>query len=481
MAIPEGLISYAWTALCAVLAPALFGAGVVRRLGLDPRQDRCAFAAWSYLVGQYVFAHVTFAWLWAGQPAPGWLLPVVAAVAGLALIGARPRGPLGEPSARPPAALRRARHAWPLAVALVFVGTALANQFLLAGLQPVTTGDEAVIWSAKAKVLYTAPGFELGFGLGYYVSHPDYPQFNPLVQVLAYASSGRILHFENRLPIQCFGVALVLLLASAAVRRIGPWAASAVVVAFTATAFFPTTAWAFADVMLACAMLATADAWLRWRETGARHWWRLACFGLAAALSSKNEGSLLAVAALAAAGCSALLQRRSARRRPLGRQWLWLAVPLAAVAAHQCFNAWFQCSNDLFDPNFGSGKGLLARIPGLLAERALPVAEYYGRMLVDPGTSRLLIVSMLAAAIARGRRCLGSDAAALVLFVLFGLGGYMLVFVGTYFDLQWHLGTAAHRTCLHVLPVAALGFCALMAPCAAAAPGKESDGAPAEA
>ena len=80
------------------------------------------------------------------------------------------------------------------------------NDKLLAHAEPVRFSDEAVNWAAKAKVLYTAPNFDLKTGLDFFVEHPDYPLFNPLAQVLAFAGAGRVLHFENRLPIQFFAV-----------------------------------------------------------------------------------------------------------------------------------------------------------------------------------------------------------------------------------------------------------------------------------
>jgi len=45
-------------------------------------------------------------------------------------------------------------------------------------------------------------------------------------------------------------------------------------------------------------LLATVAAQLRWRETGLRVWWRLACGSLAAMLAMKNEGALRASAIL---------------------------------------------------------------------------------------------------------------------------------------------------------------------------------------
>ena len=85
MAIPEGLASYLWVGAASVLAPTVFGLGLLRWLGLSPAHGlRCALG-FAYVVGHFVLAHVTLVWLWCGQPGPGCLLPVLAAALGVAL------------------------------------------------------------------------------------------------------------------------------------------------------------------------------------------------------------------------------------------------------------------------------------------------------------------------------------------------------------------------------------------------------------
>src|SRR5690606_32879449 len=83
MAFPEALIGYALGGLCTALAPALFGFGLVRWLGLERSHGLRLALGLGYLVGHYVFAQVTLLWLMAHQPFPGVLLPVAAAVVGV--------------------------------------------------------------------------------------------------------------------------------------------------------------------------------------------------------------------------------------------------------------------------------------------------------------------------------------------------------------------------------------------------------------
>ena len=42
--------------------------------------------------------------------------------------------------------------------------------------------------------------------------------------------------------------------------------------------------------------------------------------------------------------------------------------------------------------------------------------------------------------------------------------GYMLVFVGTLFELKWHMDVAADRIMQHVLPLAVIGLTASVWP-----------------
>jgi 4-amino-4-deoxy-L-arabinose transferase-like glycosyltransferase len=266
--------------------------------------------------------------------------------------------------------------------------------------------------------------------------------------VLSFAHAGALQQFENRLPVQGFAVALLLLLSAAVQRRCSPLIAVMALCAFTATNFLHIGITCYADVMLAFAMLAAVDGWLRWQESGDRSWFALACIGLAAALFSKNEGSLLAAAALLALLLARLLRVRKDAPPQAGRALLWLCVPLFAVLVHRGFNSHFGVSNDLLDPQFGKGQGLFERIVSLFPERAWTVAEFYGGLLIDRGPGpdgeithlplgRLLVLSFFVAAAGLGRRLRQGTTGALLLFVAIALIGYMLVFVGTYQWLEW--------------------------------------------
>lgn len=458
MAIPEGLISQLWVVLGAIGAPLCLGIGAVRWLGLRPEHGRRAAVGYGYLLGQFLLAQATLLWLVLGQPVPGMLLPLVALAAGAVLWRQTRR--------RMPSAVAATWPQWIVWLPLLLLAVWLLDCSLATNTQVIRFGDEAEIWAAKAKVLYSAPVLDPKLALPNLVKHADYPLFNPLVQVLAFASCGRTLQYENRLPIQAFGFCLLLLLSAAMTRRAHPLAAAAALFAFAGTTFARCSVTADADVMLACAVLAAVEALLRWRETGEAVWWRLAALALAAMLMTKNEGAMLAVAVTVPFAVGWWRERRRIANPLPWREAGWLLLPAATVVVGRVFNGCYHLHNDLMMVT--GGRGMFARILDNLSTRLSTVTGFYGRLLVDPAQQRLLLLGFLVAlplaALHGARRPGPGGPARLYAVLVMALCGYMLVFVGTNAELLWHLTTAAHRTVLHVLPLAALGLVATVWP-----------------
>lgn len=463
------MTSYAAVAIGAVLAPAVLGCGIACSLGAAPAHGRRRLFGHGYVVGQLVVAHATAAWLLLGKPVPGFLLPALAMAIGAWLLWRR--RPAGTAAAAVPATTG-GEWSWLPCAALALW---LADGFTTANFQPIRFGDEAMIWTAKAKAVYAAPEFDLSTALAFFVDHADYPLLDPLAQVLAFATSGRMLQWENRLPIQFFGVALLLLLSGAMARRVPPLLATCALAAFAGTTFSANAASAMADVALACCTLAAADALLDWLETRSSGSMALGCLALAAMLQTKNEGSLLA---LCLVGAVTALAWRERRRYGVGvalRPLAWIAVPAAAWAMHRGFNAWFSLRNDLTDPAVANGRGLFTRMVEQAPANGGPVVRFYGQMLLDPSMHRLLPLGCLVLvplAIARSR---AADARRLMAVTwtttTLATAGYMAIFVGTTAVLvDWHLHTAADRLMLHVLPLATLGVAVAATPTRAGAP-----------
>jgi hypothetical protein len=451
MAVPEGVLSWLWVAATCVVLPAAAGRAVLAALGLGNAPGAVVLWCHGYVVGQGMAAVLVALWLWAGQPVPGLVIPFLLA----AVACCRRRRPAAAPARWPP---------W-LRVAVVFVVVAFVFACLRTNVLPIHHGDEGEMWTAKAKVLYGRPMGSLAAALPW-VGHADYPSLNPLLQVSAFAASGRVLHTESRLPLQAFGIVVVLLLAGGVAARTRQWFAVAAVVACAATLGSAAATSAYADTLLACTLLATVDALVRWRDEGDPAWWRVACIAAGTMLASKNEG-LMWTALVSICACATswswFRQRRPLRRRELG----WLLVPIAVVLAGQVFNAVHGLHNDLVGAN-AAGRGPFGRLLDHFDERVPMVFGKFGRMLVDPAPHRLLpalcVVAGFVAALAGGRRFLQSQKALVVGCVVGGLVVYMTVFLTSPSDVGWHLAVAAERIVEHLVPLAAYGCCLTIAP-----------------
>lgn len=457
MAVPEGILSLAWVAATAVVAPTVLGLGIARRLGLRRGAGAATTLGLAYVVGHWSLAHLTAAWLALGQPVPGVVLPIVAIALGWLAGRRRETTPLPTVDAA-----ERVPGSWLFAVATILAIAVVAGECVLANAQPIRFSDEAEIWAGKAKVLYGAPTIPIADGL-VTVSHGDYPNLAPLVQVLAFAASGRVLQWENRLPLQCFAVALLLLLAGALRHRSRPWLAAAAILACGSSLSTGICTHAYADVPLACAVLATVDALQRWRETGERAWWRLACLTLAAMLATKNEGAMLALAILLPFSLWWWCVPGTDGSRPRLRtgDLLFLLAPAITLGLHAAFNAAYDLHNDLVGS--GAGGGLLSRLVTQAPTHGPTVAAFFARMAIDPGLHRLLPLLCLAAALAAtigdGRRWRREPAAMWTCMFVLAAVGYATVFVATPAEVNWHLATAAARTLEHVVPIATLALC----------------------
>ena len=340
--------------------------------------------------------------------------------------------------------------------------------------QPILLGDESFIWAAKAKVWFAMSGDDLGLILRDYVAHPDYPMWNPLVHILAFASVGDVLHWENRLPVQGFAIALLLLLSAALTRRSHPSIAAIVLLAFGGTIFALNARDSGADVMLAFATLACVDSLLRAKETGDAVWWRLACCALAGMLACKNEGAMLALLVLLAFGLQAGLRLlRTVPPKRAIRHALWLLLPVAVWSGHTQLNLAYGLHNDLLTAT--DGRGMVARIVHQFSDYAPRVWTFFYHYCIDMARSRWLLPATAVAAVlvlARDWRRVRSNNALLLAAITWAtVCGYAVVFIGSNAaSLDWHLQTAFDRILLHILPIATLALAMMIWPRAPAMP-----------
>lgn len=499
-------------ALMAFGLPLALGASLLARVGLSPRDDALAYGGWCWPAGALSTGVVLFAWVALGLPVRAAVAGPAAALALLWLTGRLRRlsaagsrrpaaqnaataagpeavgddgsgagaGTVKGAGARPPAGGPLARAAFAVAVVLALLLT--VDRIARADATVVVRGDEAAIWSSRAKALWAAGGLNDAYGaiaaqrVG--IEHADYPLLDPLLQLHAFAAAGRVLHVENRLPMQLCGLATLLVLAGGLRRRCHPGlAAVLLLLVATSTRFDLSLRFAEADGMVALGLLVTLDALERFVRQPRRAWLALAGLGLAFTVGAKHEGSLLALAVVAgAAACPAFRAAlRGAARAPRpapapapaartvgsasgpgasSRAALACLAPAALlVAAGWAVNALFGFENDMVEGR--SPWPLVARVVSQAPERLGPALSAMGSHLVGEGPdSHRLLLAFLVLALLFPRRLLLPSPAGLVL--LLALLGYTAVYVGTPHDLAWHARTSLPRLLLHLLPAAAL-------------------------
>ena len=440
-------------ALASILGvPLVLGAACLRLVGVTRRTDPLAYFGWAWLLGTLALGVVLSGWLWLGAPlAAGALVPALLVLAGLAWSAGR-RVAEFRPGPGPCAEPRAER--WLFAAVLGFVLVATAARIQLAPNELVLDGDEAHIWAARAKALYVAGGFGPDYraflAAGRVFDHPDYPPLNPLLQTWVFAHAGAILHAENRLPIECMGLAYVLIAAGAVRRRLRGALAALFLAALGSIGllYFSVTT-AFSDLMVAGALFACLDLWQRHEEDGERGW--LALLGSLAPflLWSKNEGWMLVLAGAGSIALALLVRRARGPRGLLP----WLA-PLGLSALYLLwFNHHFALASDLLRDQGEHGflAAVVRGVPGRLGQ----ILTHLAWRALLPST-QLLLPAFLCALVLAPTRAFARGRAAFPLTLLTALAGYVAVYLGTHWELQRHLDSSAHRVLFQLTPAAGL-------------------------
>lgn len=457
--------------LSVVGVPLLLGAALLRLQGIAPRTDRLAFLGWAWIQGALGLGVGLTLWLWLGAPLrAAWLAPAFLALAAALLVVARLRRV-------PVLAAPAPGHAFPrwerllFAFALAATLAALFDRMLLAAGHAVAASDEAILYASKAKVIFHAGGFgaefRRGLGLPGFVGHPDYPPLNPLLQVWVHAHAGQVVHVENRLPIQLFGPALLLIAAAALRRRARPGVAALFLVCIGTLNFTEMSMRkAYADLFVAVGALVLWDLWQRQREDGERAWLRLLATSACLLVWSKNEGLLHVLAFGLAAGLPLLLGRRPESRAAAGVLARW-GVPLfVSIGYLAWFNAHFGVGNDLVASwtSLEAPPELEARGQGLSLERAsqrvAPILTSFARQVFrDPERSQGLLFLFLLLVLLDPLRAFGRDRGAFTAGLLIVQLGYLAVYLGTGWEIERHLATSLHRLVFHLLPAQGLWVC----------------------
>lgn len=460
-----------WLEVFSVLVgPLLLGAMLLRWQGVVPRTDPLAYFGWAWLQGCLGLALLLSAWLWLRWPlAATHVAPVLLGLSVFGFALAR-RVRVMEPPApgRHPAWER-----WVFALVLALLLATTLDRILLASADILVSSDETRIWAAKARVLFHTGGFDEGFLAAVrtpeIIAHPDYPPLNPLLQLWVHAHAGTLVHVESRLPVQFYGLAGILVAASALRRRARPLVAALFLICIaTIGRFF--TYQVFSDALIAIGLLACWDLWQRYQEDGGAEeggagWLRLLGCTAPMLVWSKNEGTLHVLVFGLALGLGVLTRRV---RLPTGRaRWRALArvVPLVASMLYLgWFNRHFGLVNDLLQ---GSAEppdvGLGGRAPGFAglafqhaAENVRPILIRFATLIGEVAQTRGLLLAFLVLLVVTPRKACGGGRFVFTLGLLLALFGYMAVYLGTHWDVDVHLKHSAHRLVYHLTLAAGL-------------------------
>jgi hypothetical protein len=370
------------------------------------------------------------------------------------------RGPRGDHP-------RWERLCFAVAIALLLVTT--VDRALLASADVLVGSDEAVIWASKAKVLFHTggfgPEFEAAMQTHVVISHPDYPPLNPLLQLWVHVHAGEVVHVESRLPIQVFGLAGILVAASALSRRARPLVAAAfLVLVGTLGRFF--TIQAFSDAMIAITLLACWDLWQRFQEDGQLHWLRMLGVTAPVMVWSKNEGQLHVVV-FGLALLVAVLARgvRLPERRDRSRCLAWATPILVSILYAHWFNRHFGLVSYLLREGArGVDPAALqdeSRFLGFSLRNAghnvLPIVEDFATRIATPsGPARALLLLFFALLVLRPRSAGEGRRLVFTLGLVLALLGYMSVYLVTPWDVEVQLKHSAHRLVYQLAPAAGL-------------------------
>jgi hypothetical protein len=252
----------------------------------------------------------------------------------------------------------------------VTLGFVSAGLFVEAAAQPLADWDGRMTWSTEARYVAAARSVDAPVLADdrWFISHPRYPPLMPLLQVAAIDLGRGSEAWEERCfrPIYaCFLPALVLLIFETSRRFIGTVAASATALLALGVPFFSFgreggAISAYSDLPLACFLGGGLALLLRARPQIGQA--IAAGLLLAGAMLTKNEGTPLALLALALAGAWNLRPAVRRRRRTL---FSLAAATLLVLGALLLLQDWRRGIPNRYDEDY----------PALVREHPTPVLQ----------------------------------------------------------------------------------------------------------
>jgi hypothetical protein len=338
---------------------------------------------------------------------------------------------------------------WMLLTLVVAVAAGISI-VLISLTAPQGSWDGWAIWNLRARFLYRGGEFwRDGFTNSIGWSHPDYPLLLPGTIARVWCYAGYEAPASSAMVAATFAMCVTVLLGGAVARLkgAGPGLLAAMVCAGSEY-FVRHSAGQYADVPLSFFLLAGV-VMICQRDPSQS---QLVLAGIAAGLAAwtKNEGAIFCVMFLVAS----LIQPRQgySRAREAGLIILGMAPILALVVV---FKLSLAPANDLASAfTLRDGLAMLAD-PG----RWLTVVAFFARSLVRFSGSvlPLLMICWLLQGRAGWDRCRRESGRCFGLIFLM-LACYVLIYVVTPQNLEFHLETSCRRLILQLFPITILGF-----------------------
>jgi dolichyl-phosphate-mannose-protein mannosyltransferase len=350
--------------------------------------------------------------------------------------------------------LRLTRIGMLLGLAVIFIG-AIAFYFLVIYARVVPHGDydAQAIWNLRARFIYrSGNGWENAFSpLINRNFHMDYPLLIPLSVVGGWNTlGGEVLRVPTVLSILfLFGMAGITFSLIAYLRS-NVQAAIAVMLLLATPGLLLFSTFQTADVPLTYFFLAAASLLIIGRNENNRGLVFLS--GLMAGLSAwtKNEGIPFVILIIL---CTIFVFGLEQARANLPSLLAGLALPILVIIL---FKTFISVNNDLFADN-----GLREIILKLfIPSRYVQILTHLISELIHLGNWPISIITVLAVyGWIMGFRKL-SGPAENVLWILFlsQFGIYMLIYVITPHDLEWHMNYSMSRLLIHLFPMALCSF-----------------------
>lgn len=444
----------------ATLVPLLTGLGLVRvclcRATRPLALGRAEHAALGWLSGYGWIGAVTSIALLAGAPLD---LAILWPLAALPILGLSLRSRVE----RPPAPVGVAR--------IVLVVTALAGiviavrLFVEAISVPIAAHDEFAIWGLKAMWFRLDGGLDPALlTLDRNASlHPDYPLGQPAFGAWLLAHAGTVDERLLKLPSPALWVAMVVLLAGEARRRVGALAAGPIALGVgSVDALHVQGTLAMADLPVGVFALAAWGLLERARGRDGLGVFALVALLLAFAVNTKNEAMVLVPAAglvVYAAGTA------GAGRRAITSLVVLLGPALLALPwllfkrSHGLYSDLLHGAFVFGDPAHGGPPPGIGRLPSLVRTTA--------EAAVQPGWDGfwwLVAIGLLAALAMRfaGRTPIG-PAARFALPPLALTAGFWIALALSPHDPGWHAATALPRLLVQTAPCTAVALLAIAA------------------